>query len=630
MEFTANIGEDTKTQLTEGTKVMWCAEDAIAVSDGTKVEKYTVKELRNDGKSAIFQGAALEGDTFYAVYPYAEDAAYTDGKWNVTIPTKQGAVAGSFADGAALAYGEYQGDYTFSFTNENAVLKFQVPENCSFVQFYNESNLAVELNGGLTAGETYYAAVAPGEYTFVVRIDACPSKTSTKELLLERNTIYNLGTLPAKQTKTVYLAPGVWASDNADFAVYFWNGSSDNDLLMTKDTTKNGVYKAEVAADAEGIIFKRLNPADHQEWNKTGDLTLPADEKDHYYVTGWGATDGEWREYVQTQWALCGSSVGWDEVSPEANYMERISASVSVKKNITLPAYAEIKVKKAESWDGSYGAGEWNRIIPGKYLTAYNGSSTNFAIATTDEAEYDVYFDEKNERIYVVVAGTDYTTATEQTENGPEQIAVELAATNITETTATITITSNGATVKYLKVDDDTEKTFDDVISNGTDVTLTNGVYTMNLTGLTANTTYYYYAAAKDENGEQEVLSSRLEFKTLEAGEEVVDNNLYLTPNANWKQANARFAAYFFGNGEKWVSMTDSNADGVYEVAKQEGYPNVIFCRMNPGAVANNWTNKWNQTADLAIPTDGTNHYTVKEDTWDKGGGTWSTYTPAN
>ena len=101
---------------------------------------------------------------------------------------------------------------------------------------------------------------------------------------------------------------------------------------------------------------------------------------------------------------------------------------------------------------------------------------------------------------------------------------------------------------------------------------------------------------------------------------------LDLTPSANWKQSNARFAAYFFGNGEKWVSMTDSDKDGVYEVAVPAGYPNVIFCRMDPGKTANDWNSKWNQTADLTIPTSGANHYTVKEGTWDKGGGTWSTF----
>lgn len=105
---------------------------------------------------------------------------------------------------------------------------------------------------------------------------------------------------------------------------------------------------------------------------------------------------------------------------------------------------------------------------------------------------------------------------------------------------------------------------------------------------------------------------------------------LYLTPNANWKVDNARFAAYFFGNGETWVSMTDKNTDGIYEVTTPTSkvYPNVIFCRMNPSASANNWNNKWNQTADLKIPTNGNNWYTVKEGTWDNGGGTWALFAP--
>ena len=109
---------------------------------------------------------------------------------------------------------------------------------------------------------------------------------------------------------------------------------------------------------------------------------------------------------------------------------------------------------------------------------------------------------------------------------------------------------------------------------------------------------------------------------------EEVKPMLYLTPNANWKVDGARFAAYFFGNGEKWVNMTYNSKLGVYEVEVPAGYPNVIFCRMNPSATANNWNNKWNQTADLKVPTNGTNHYTVKAGTWDKGGGTWTTTTP--
>ena len=104
----------------------------------------------------------------------------------------------------------------------------------------------------------------------------------------------------------------------------------------------------------------------------------------------------------------------------------------------------------------------------------------------------------------------------------------------------------------------------------------------------------------------------------------VAKSLIYLTPNANWKVNNARFAAYFFGNGEKWVSMTDFDGDGTYECEVPAGYPSVIFCRMNPNASANNWNNKWNQTSDLTVPTNRSNHYTVTEGAWDKGSGNWS------
>ena len=117
------------------------------------------------------------------------------------------------------------------------------------------------------------------------------------------------------------------------------------------------------------------------------------------------------------------------------------------------------------------------------------------------------------------------------------------------------------------------------------------------------------------------------EAKAFTEPEVVVKKYLYLKPNSNWKADNARFAAYFFGNGERWISMTDSDNDGIYEVElpSDKSFPSVIFCRMNPSTSANNWDNRWNQTADLTIPKDGKNLYTVKDGTWDKGGGTWST-----
>ena len=103
---------------------------------------------------------------------------------------------------------------------------------------------------------------------------------------------------------------------------------------------------------------------------------------------------------------------------------------------------------------------------------------------------------------------------------------------------------------------------------------------------------------------------------------------LYLSPNSNWTTDGARFAVYAYGSGEAWYDMSHTYG-GKYEATIDDKYPNVIFCRMNPGKTANNWDNKWNQTGDLTVPTDAKNLYTVPDGDWDGSGNThWSTYTP--
>ena len=101
---------------------------------------------------------------------------------------------------------------------------------------------------------------------------------------------------------------------------------------------------------------------------------------------------------------------------------------------------------------------------------------------------------------------------------------------------------------------------------------------------------------------------------------------LYLKPNNNWKQSNAKFAAYFFTKNEsgeywQWMMKLDTNH---YGCVIPGSYKNVIFCRMNSSATNMNWDNKWNQTGDLTIPTNGNNLFTLSSSTWDGATTTWS------
>ena len=101
---------------------------------------------------------------------------------------------------------------------------------------------------------------------------------------------------------------------------------------------------------------------------------------------------------------------------------------------------------------------------------------------------------------------------------------------------------------------------------------------------------------------------------------------VYLKPNSNWTQANARFAIYLC-NGSKaatWLSMSKVAGTAYYGVKlpadfSAANYKNIIFCRMNPSATANNWNNKWNQSGDLPCTqiTSGNNCCSINSGVWD-------------
>ena len=126
------------------------------------------------------------------------------------------------------------------------------------------------------------------------------------------------------------------------------------------------------------------------------------------------------------------------------------------------------------------------------------------------------------------------------------------------------------------------------------------------------------------------MLLSLLPAVTSVQAAEADDTTVYLKPNSNWLIDNARFAAYYWiGSSNGWLDMTDTDGDGYYEVQAPAGISGLIFCRMNPAATANSWDNKWNQTGDLTLPTDGSNCYTVPAGSWDGADNTnWSVYTP--
>ena len=536
-------------------------------------------------------------------------------------------------------------------------------------------------NGGyknsitLPAGDDVWVAFNPlSDVTLSYSIDGTKCKEITKNF--ESKKVYNLGELglPYEVSETWGVAGDFngWAAGTPAplYVVNEW-------LVAYGLTNLNGGFKfvqnkgwddAKGGVPAEGVASAT------GEWLNCGtnNITVAdasaydvyfAPERSMYCIVVAGAEVPEMPEApVLPDWSLAGSFNNWGDLLMTATD----TAYLYVAEGVTLATGDEIKVKRSDTWDVSYGGGI-NNLEPNKWMKAYlNGSNVVVAKSGT----YDVYFEYADggdySKLYLVEAGESQSAATEQTANGtlvpdgsdtPEGVTPDEPsvwslsgtfngwgdAVMVTTTVKDIFVAKSVSFAAYDAFKVRKNKAWTEnygggivyfnpngwmsVYSNGSDIAITEaGTYDVYF-DLT-NKRLYVVDAGGDYTT---VAQQTTEGKEPEVEEpEVTENVLYLKPNSNWKQSNARFAAYFFINNDinVWVSMVDSDSDGIYEVNIPEGYTfgdNVIFCRMNPSSTANSWNNKWNQTADLKIPTDGKNLFTIPSTTWnDATNSNWS------
>lgn len=183
-------GETTRTSLS-GTEVHWSAGDNVAAFVSNVAHTSTATDIVS-AKSARFTFSDLAADAVvqYAVYPAAAAADRLAGDVvTVTVPTEQTAVAGSFAEGSAVAIAK-GGSSTLGFKNVCGFLAFTInADGVQSVHIYANEKMTgtaevnwnsgdptvsafgtfaytgVKLTGPFTKGATYYAAVFPGTYT---------------------------------------------------------------------------------------------------------------------------------------------------------------------------------------------------------------------------------------------------------------------------------------------------------------------------------------------------------------------------------------------------------------------------------------------------------------------------------
>lgn len=182
-------GEATRTSLS-GTEVHWSAGDKVAAFVSSEAHTSTATDIVS-AKSARFTFSDLAADAVvqYAVYPAAAAVELAGDVITVTVPTEQTAVAGSFAEGSAVAIAK-GGSSTLGFKNVCGFLAFTInADGVQSVHIYANEKMTgmadvswnsgdptvsafgtfaytgVKLTGPFTKGATYYAAVFPGTYT---------------------------------------------------------------------------------------------------------------------------------------------------------------------------------------------------------------------------------------------------------------------------------------------------------------------------------------------------------------------------------------------------------------------------------------------------------------------------------
>ena len=157
------------------------------------------------------------------------------------------------------------------------------------------------------------------------------------------------------QAKTIYLDANIWDVDGPTFFVHAWYDQSYEDVKMTP--VSGSLYSATIADANSQIIFLRMQPGLttldwSREWNRTSDLSLPAD-KNRYTIECWNcaadssSSSGSWSVYDPST-PVCPESYGLliDGVfhagtrnSAQTSWREYMLGGVSLTAGQTIQVY---------------------------------------------------------------------------------------------------------------------------------------------------------------------------------------------------------------------------------------------------------------------------------------------------
>lgn len=584
--FKASYETQTKTVL-NGLTPYWTASEKIAIFNGVNNEfTATVTE---PSAIATFKGELAGKGTknFRAVSPYSADYTYSSlGStfYGLSIPQEQTAVENSYDPQALVAIAQSD-DYNLSFKNLGSLVKFTViSDGVTSVTLRANNEELLSGTFEATYGATPSIYVENGKDEVTLKGD------------FKKGSTYYIVTLPATLEKGF--------------------------IVLLNGSVKALSIDAPVQLARSGMV-------------NLGELSLNPGESQ---LPDSGEEDED--EGVPSDWVIIGEFCGWGDEGTIPTYDMGIYYKAF---DVPAASLASFKFRNGDVWLGT--AGE--AVVADKWVAlSQDGGAPDIAFSDS-AAMYDVYLDKELRGFYITAAGgaapepipAPFTgksvagnfnawsnSANPMSAEGDYYVVkgLQLASTNLADPT------SNG--FKFVDVRGAEDATWYGVGASSIEIgkwyaTKVDGSLNICINGdATAlydayiskdMTTFCVVAAGAELPSKEDVGGGNTDVETA--------GTIYMKPNANWKEAGARFAAYFFeGDAYTWMDMTDVDSDGIYECGVPSGYTNVIFVRMNPATTDNSWDEgvKWGQTADLKVPTDDVIYYVMNDGSWD-GAGSW-------
>lgn len=233
MSFNATLGTPTKTELGESNgvgvyKVLWSKDDMISiVADDNEMTsgyingaKFTT-DIVSANESATFTGEALEGDAFYAIYPYNESHRwyYNDNRFSAVFNVNQ--IAGNLENGLAVAKAEGS---SLHFKHVCGYIKFEIPNSVT-----NIKQVSFEGNADETIGGKYVNVVPEAAVMHSVT-----SSNAVKKITLEPSSGDSF-------TPGVYYIAALPVDLEEGFTISF---TDTDDKVAEKTTNKSASIKA--------------------------------------------------------------------------------------------------------------------------------------------------------------------------------------------------------------------------------------------------------------------------------------------------------------------------------------------------------------------------------------------------